>query len=177
MTKSLAALCGAALLLLAAGPAAAETQQPAAKTEKAAKAGAKSEAPTPVDVTANEMEILDKEKKAIFRGAVDATRGTTNLKSDELTVTYSEVKQPDGSSKTDATDLDAKGNVVITTPKETITGDWAKYNPQTDMLTVGGNVKLVQGKTVLTGNELKADLKTSKTQMTGGRVKGSFVPQ
>jgi hypothetical protein len=24
---------------------------------------------------------------------------------------------------------------------------------------------------------LKADLKTSKTQMTGGRVKGSFVPQ
>ena len=177
MTKSLAACCAATLLLLAAEPAVAETQQPAAKTEKAAKAGAKAEAPTPVDVTANEMEILDKEKKAIFRGAVDATRGTTNLKSDELTVTYSEVKQPDGTTKTDATDLDAKGNVTIVTPNETITGDWAKYNPQTETLTVGGNVKLVQGKTILTGNELKADLKTSKTQMTGGRVKGSFVPQ
>lgn len=172
MTKSLAALCASALLLLALQPAAAETQQPAAKTEKAAGTTA-----TPVDVTANEMEILDKEKKAIFRGAVDATRGTTNLKADELTVIYSEVKQPDGTTKTDATDLNARGNVTITTPKETITGDWAKYNPQTEMLTVGGNVKLVQGKTVLTGKELKSNLKTSKTQMTGGRVKGSFVPQ
>lgn len=172
MTKSLAALCASALLLLALQPAAAETQQPAAKTEKAAGTTA-----TPVDVTANEMEILDKEKKAIFRGAVDATRGTTNLKADELTVIYSEVKQPDGTTKTDATDLNARGNVTITTPKETITGDWAKYSPQTEMLTVGGNVKLVQGKTVLTGKELKSNLKTSKTQMTGGRVKGSFVPQ
>lgn len=175
MTKSLAALCASALLLLALQPAAAETQEPAAKTEKAA--NAKADTATPVDVSANEMEILDKEKKAIFRGAVDATRGTTNLKADELTVIYSEVKQPDGTTKTDATDLNARGNVTITTPKETITGDWAKYNPQTEMLTVGGNVKLVQGKTVLTGKELKSNLKTSKTQMTGGRVRGSFVPQ
>jgi lipopolysaccharide export system protein LptA len=45
------------------------------------------------------------------------------------------------------------------------------------MLVVGGNVKLVQGKTVLTGNELQSDLKANKTQMTGGRVKGSFLPQ
>ena len=108
---------------------------------------------------------------------VDATRGTTNLKSDELTVTYAEIKKPDGTTKTDATALDAKGNVTITTPRETITGDWAKYNPQTEMLVVGGNVKLVQGKTVLTGNELQSDLKANKTQMTGGRVKGSFLPQ
>ena len=177
MTKSLAALCAAALLLLAAGPAAAETQQPAAKTEKAAKAGAKSEAPTPVDVTANEMEILDKEKKAIFRGAVDATRGTTNLKADTLTVTYADVKHPDGTTKTDATDIDAQGNVTITTPKEVITGDWAKYDPQTEKLVVGGNVKLVQGTTVLQGNELVSDLKTDRTQMKGGRVKGSFLPK
>lgn len=170
----------AAALLLAAAPLYAQTEQPAAQTETkaGAKAGtAEKKAPVPVDVVADEMEILDAEKKAIFRGAVDATRGGTNLKSDTLTVTYSEVKQPDGSTKTDATDLDAKGNVTITTPKETITGDWAKYNPQTDKLVVGGKVKLVQGETVLTGNELHADLKTDRMQMTGGRVKGSFLPK
>ena len=163
----------AAIFLLAAAPLHAQTEQPAAKTE--AKAGAK--APVPVDVVADEMEILDAQKKAVFRGAVDATRGGTNLKADKLTVTYAEVKQPDGTSKTDATDLDAQGNVTITTPKETITGDWAKYNPQTDKLVVGGKVKLVQGSTVLTGNELHADLKTDRMQMTGGRVKGSFLPK
>jgi lipopolysaccharide export system protein LptA len=176
MIKSMAASC-AALFWLAAFPAAAQTKQPAAKTEAPAKTTAKTGEPTPVDVAADQMEILDKEKKLIWRGAVDATRGTTNIKSDVLTVTYAEVEQPDGTTKTDATDLDAEGNVTITTPGEIITGDWAKYNPQTETLTVGGDVKLVQGKTVLTGSELKADLKTSKTQMTGGRVRGSFVPQ
>lgn len=160
MTIRLAALSAAALLLMSAGTLRAQT----------------ADAPVPVDVSANEMEIFDAEKKAIFRGAVDATRGTTNLKADTLTVTYAEVKQPDGSSKTDATDLDAKGNVTIKTPRETITGDWAKFNPQTNKLVVGGAVKLVQGATVLTGNELRADLNTDKIQMTGGRVKGSFLP-
>lgn len=167
----------AVVLLLAAAPALAQTADaPAAPAP--AKAGAKpAAAPTPVDIVSNEMEILDKEKKAIFRGAVDATKGTTNLKSDELTVTYADVKQPDGTTKTDATDLDAKGNVIITTPKEKITGDWAKYDPQAEKLVVGGNVKLVQGTTVLIGQELHSDLKTNRTQMTGGRVKGSFLPK
>jgi lipopolysaccharide export system protein LptA len=161
MKTTIAAAFAAALLLLSAGKLSAQT------------AGA----PVPVDISANEMEILDAEKKAVFRGAVDATRGTTNLKADTLTVTYAEVKQADGSSKTDATDLDAKGNVTIKTPRETITGDWAKFNPQTNKLVVGGQVKLVQGSSVLTGNELRADLNTDKIQMMGGRVKGSFLPK
>ena len=77
----------AALFLLAAAPALAqEATAPAAKAETKAKA-----APTPVDIVSNEMEILDKEKKAVFRGAVDATKGTTNIKSDTLTVTYADV--------------------------------------------------------------------------------------
>jgi lipopolysaccharide export system protein LptA len=177
MMKGLAAASALALLAFATATALAQTEQTTTTSETPAKSGEPAAAPTPVDISANEMEILDKDKKAIFRGAVDATRGTTNLKSDELTVTYAEIKKPDGTTKTDATALDAKGNVTITTPRETITGDWAKYNPQTEMLVVGGNVKLVQGKTVLTGNELQSDLKANKTQMTGGRVKGSFLPQ
>lgn len=177
MMKGLAAASALALLAFATASALAQAEQTTTTSETPAKSGEPAAAPTPVDISANEMEILDKDKKAIFRGAVDATRGTTNLKSDELTVTYAEIKKPDGTTKTDATALDAKGNVTITTPRETITGDWAKYNPQTEMLVVGGNVKLVQGKTVLTGNELQSDLKANKTQMTGGRVKGSFLPQ
>lgn len=170
MIHRLFVLAAAAALLLGAPPLAAQTEQPAAKPAAATPA-------QPVDIAANEMEIFDAEKKAVFRGAVDATRGTTNLKADTLTVIYSEVKQPDGSTKTDATDLDAKGNVTITTPKEVITGDWAKFNPQTNKLVVGGKVKLVQGATVLTGNKLDADLDTDRMQMSGGRVKGSFLPK
>ena len=41
---------------------------------------------------------------------------------------------------------------------------------------VEGNVKVVQGKTIVTGQRLFSDLNASKSQMTGGRVKSSFVP-
>jgi lipopolysaccharide export system protein LptA len=132
---------------------------------------------TPVNIEADRMEILDAEKKAVFTGNVVATRGKVTMRSAALTVLYAEVKQADGTSKTDATSLDAKGDVKITTPRQTITGDWAKFDPQANKLVVGGNVKLVQGATVLTGRELHADLNTNKMDMTGGRVKGSFLPQ
>ena len=160
MTIRFAAILAAALMLMSAGTLKAQTPQ----------------APVPVDVVSNETLIIDAEKKIVFTGEVDATRGTTNLKTDLLTVTYAEVKQADGSMKLDATDLDAKGNVTIKTPRETITGDWAKFNPQTNKLVVGGAVKLLQGASVLSGKELNADLNTNKIQMTGGRVKGSFLP-
>jgi lipopolysaccharide export system protein LptA len=44
-------------------------------------------------------------------------------------------------------------------------------------LLVGGKVKLVEGKTTLQGENLTVDLNTERTLMTGGRVKGSFVPK
>ena len=161
MTIRLTPLGAIALSLLLAGPLRAETAKP----------------PSPVNIEADQMEILDAEKKAIFRGSVDATCGDVNLKANELTVIYAEVKQADGTSKTDATSLDARGAVTIKTRRETITGDWAKFDPQGNKLVVGGNVKLVQGSTVLTGKELKADLDTNKVEMSGGRVKGSFLPK
>jgi lipopolysaccharide export system protein LptA len=165
MTGAVSKFAAAAFLLLMADGALAQT-----KTQTA-------NAPVPVNIEADQMEILDANKKAVFTGNVDATRGDTNLKADTLTVTYADVKQPDGTSRTDATDLDAKGRVTIKTSRETITGEWAKFDPQGNRLTVGGNVKLVQGSTVLTGNELRADLNGDKIEMKGGRVKGSFLPK
>jgi lipopolysaccharide export system protein LptA len=161
MIVRLTSLSAVVLLLLLVGPAHAATTK----------------APAPVNIESDQMEILDAEKKAVFRGNVDATRGDVNLKSNELTVTYAEVKQADGTTKTDATNLDASGAVTIKTPRETITGDWAKFDPRENKLVVGGNVKLVQGSTVLTGKELHADLDTNKVEMTGGRVKGTFLPK
>lgn len=132
---------------------------------------------SPVDVEANEMEIIDADKQAIFRGQVDAARDDQHIKSDLMTVFYSDVKQPDGTSKSQVTKLDATGNVTIITKKQTITGEWAKMDVQANTLLVGGHVKLVEGKTTLQGEKLTVDLDTNRTLMTGGRVKGSFVPK
>jgi lipopolysaccharide export system protein LptA len=130
----------------------------------------------PVEVEANEMEIIDADKQAVFRGKVDAVRGDQHIRSDIMTVFYAEVKQPDGTSKSQASKLDATGNVIITTRKQTITGNWAKMDILANTLLVGGGVKLVEGKTSLRGEKLTVDLSTERTLMSGGRVKGSFVP-
>jgi lipopolysaccharide export system protein LptA len=42
---------------------------------------------------------------------------------------------------------------------------------------VTGNVTVKQGQTVMHGNQLNVDLDKNTSQLTGGRVKGSFVPQ
>lgn len=132
---------------------------------------------TPVEIEANEMEIIDADKQAVFRGKVDAVRGDQHIRSDIMTVFYEDVKQPDGTSKSQASKLDATGNVTITTKKQKITGDWAKMDILANTLLVGGKVKVTEGKTTVQGEKLTVDLNTERTLMTGGRVKGSFVPK
>jgi lipopolysaccharide export system protein LptA len=134
----------------------------------------------PVEVEANEMEIIDADKQAVFRGKVDAVRGDQHIKSDIMTVFYAEMKQPDGTSKSQASKLDATGNVIVTTSKQVITGDWAKMDIVANTLLVGGHVKLVEGKTTLSGEKLTVDLSTNRTLMVGNgqtRAKASFVPK
>ncbi len=153
-----------------------------------------------VSVEADQMEFIDAERKAVFTGNVDARRGDVKLTSQTLTVFYRQ-KTADGAAAAGGTGsetptppaapegaagnlsgaqvtlLDARGNVVIVTPRERITGDWAKIDVPRDMLTVGGDVVLTQGSSVLRGQQLDVNLKTNRTVMTGGRVKGQFVPQ
>jgi lipopolysaccharide export system protein LptA len=131
----------------------------------------------PVDIEAGEMEILSAENRTIFRGDVVVLRGGDRIQCDNLVVTNSEVKQPDGTTKSEASILDAKGNVRITTKSQVITGSWAKMNLQANTLVVGGSAKVVQGSTVVRGDKIVVDLNTKNTTISGGRVKGSFVPK
>jgi lipopolysaccharide export system protein LptA len=133
--------------------------------------------PKDVDIEANQMEVLDAEKKAIFTGKVVGKRGAVTLNCDKLVVNYIETPQQDGSKRTEVTFLDATGNVVIVTSRQTVTGQWAKMDVKKNEVTVGGKVKVVQGKTVLNGEKLFVDLDTNRSEMTGGRVRGSFVPR
>ena len=174
MTLTRLASIGALLALcLAASPSFAETAttaQPAA----AKKAGP----PKEVNIEADQMEIFDDKKQAVFKGNVDAKRSDVHLTSDTLVVTYTETTDATtGQKKNDVSFLEATGNVTIVTDKQTVTGGWAKMDVKTNDLTVGENVKIVHGKNVLTGTKLFVDLDTNKSELSGGRVKGSFVPE
>jgi lipopolysaccharide export system protein LptA len=92
------------------------------------------------------------------------------------------VKQEDG---TQIVKIEAKGSVVITSEDDqTTTSDWALYDVPTQMVTVGGNVVLMQGQNVLKGDRLVIDLKTGESRfentgntVAGGRIRALFMPK
>ena len=129
-----------------------------------------------VDIEADSMEIIDADHKTIFRGNVVAKRPTDTIQADEMVVSSSDEKQADGSNKSITSFVDAKGNVTIKARDAVITGDTAKFDVRHDQLVVGGDVKVVQGQTLLRGKVLNVDMKTFHLQMSGGRVNGTFVP-
>jgi len=129
-----------------------------------------------VNIDADAMEIIDAEHKTIFRGNVFLKRPADTMKSDEMTVFSVDQKQSDGTTKSVTDHVEAKGNVTITTKDAVITGAWANIDVLHDQMVVGGEVKLVQGTSVVLGKKLNVDLKTFHLNMTGGRVTGSFVP-
>jgi lipopolysaccharide export system protein LptA len=130
-----------------------------------------------VQVDADSMEVIDTENKTIFRGNVVATRPSDQITSSEMVVTTAEVKQTDGTTKTITKFLTATGGVVITTKSQTIRGQWAKFYIQEDRLEVGGSVTVVQGKNTVRGAKLTINLKTNHMVVSGGRVRGNFVPK
>src|SRR5262245_26751117 len=133
------------------------------------------------DPEAGNMEVLDKQGKAIFTRNVNAARGGITLKNNKLVVDY----QKGGTNKkgqaksgggNDVTNLEATGSVVIITRTQKITGDKALIDVKANRLTVDGNVVVEQGGSVVKGNQLVVDLATNRSQMTGGRVKGTLTP-
>ena len=83
------------------------------------------------------MEILDKQKKAIFKGNVKAKRGNVDAQLRQLTSTYTEtVRMPTATKKTEVTFLDADGNVVIVNGSQTVTGKTAQMDVKANKVSV-----------------------------------------
>jgi lipopolysaccharide export system protein LptA len=166
----------AILMVLAAAALTIVSAQVDAQTVDAATIKNSATSAQNVNIEADSMEFLEAEKKAIFTGNVSAERTGTKLTSNRMVVTYRDAAQSNGSTRTDVSLIDASGNVEISTARQVITGEHATMDVAGNMLTVTGNVVVKDGSTVIRGAKLKVDLNAKTSSMTGGRVKGSFVP-
>jgi lipopolysaccharide export system protein LptA len=166
----------------------------------------------PIDIESDVLVVHDAQKYATFKGNVKAVQGSTTLRATELDVHYvggggdSLTKAPETTGATPAADaksegaggvgiggqkgtqiskIEARGEVVITSDQDqTTTSDWALYDVPAQMVTVGGNVVLMQGKNVLKGDRLVIDLKTGESRFenkgnteAGGRIRALFMPE
>lgn len=81
--------------------------------------------------------------------------------------------------------LEARGNVVIITPTETINGTYGIYNADTNKADLSGGVTIRRGPNILEGERAEVDLNTDTSRLFGskttggtgnGRVRGVFYP-
>ncbi|HZK98634.1 MAG TPA: LptA/OstA family protein [Caulobacteraceae bacterium] len=140
----------------------------------------------PIDITANEAEVVQSKCMAIWRGAAEALQGTSRLRADTITV-FSHPKAADASGQGACGGTDrivADGHVYYVTPQQTAHGDHAVYSQPDDQIVLTGNVIVVQGDNVARGDRLTIKVSTKEARMdsdiTGpgksGRVRGVFYP-
>jgi len=136
----------------------------------------------PVDFSAASMELQDRADRVVLSGGVTAVQAGLTLKASRVTAAYS------SNGGVDVNRLDATGDVTVTKDDLRATSSSAIYDLDSSLITLIGNVNLVQGSNRLTGGRLVIDLNSGRstinggglpgTTNSGGRVTGSFsVPQ
>jgi lipopolysaccharide export system protein LptA len=141
---------------------------------------------SPIDVTADEAEVVNARCIAIWRGSAEVIQDKTRLRADTITL-YRKAKGKGSDGQTDCGDTDrivADGHVYYATPDQNAKGDHAVYTQVDDQIVVTGDVVVVQGKDVARGDRLVLHVKdhqaTLNSRVTGpgkpGRVRGVFYP-
>lgn len=125
----------------------------------------------PVDISADEQEVINSQCKTIFRGAVEVLQDKARMRAATMTV-YNRRKVPGKTSSptgnNDCGDVDrveADGNVFYVTPEQTVRGDHAVYDYATDTIVVTGDVVAVQGQDVARGDRMTIKTKTNDVKM------------
>lgn len=151
---------------------------------------------TPIEVTADALEVLQEDNKAIFSGHVVAVQGDLRLTADNMTVYYNpNANKESGKAKENNAirKIDALGAVFLATPEETASGTHGVYDVESQEIRLTGKVVLTRGKNVLEGESLTYNFATGKSKIvsaaansgaggskSGGekkRVRALFVPE
>jgi lipopolysaccharide export system protein LptA len=140
----------------------------------------------PIDITANEAEVVNSKCLAIWRGAAEALQGETRLRANTITVHEAiKGKGADGQQACGATQtVVADGSVYYVTPTQNARGDHAVYTAASDEIVMTGDVIVVQGKNVARGDRLVIKVSTKQFTMESqakgawqhNRVRGVFYP-
>ena len=145
----------------------------------------------PIEVNADQLDVNDAAKTALFTGSVTATQGDSTLKSPELLVTY-EGKgagaQLGGEAKSDEqasrlSRLLARDGAVITSGGDRrVASREVEFDAKADTALFTGSVVVNQGRNVLNGRRLFVDRKAGKSRLESpaqggqpaGRITASF---
>ena len=140
-----------------------------------------------IEITAEQLTVLQKEELAIFTGSVEAIQGDARLKSDKMVVHYAKGKneQLETPEMNHAINkMDVVGNVKIDQQDQHASGNKGTYFVADEKLELNGNVVLNKGGNIIKGEKLLYNMKTGqsdvfagKNDQTPGRVKALVIPK
>lgn len=154
ITASGAAGLFAAAALLAGGQAAAQFSQ---------------NSDEPIDITGAQFEALQDEDVALWTGDVQVVQGEVVLTAPRLKIF--------GIGGGEFERVEASGGIRYTNGTEAISGENAVYRADDDTIVVTGDVVVVQGRQVMTGEKMTYYLDTGRIIFDAGstrRVRGIF---
>jgi lipopolysaccharide export system protein LptA len=157
----------------------------------------------PIDISADELEVVNTENRAVWKGNVEAIQGMDRLRTPLLTVFFAKSNPAPGAAgappppppkpaSTSASGgltgnfgsiqrMEAEGPVYYVTPTQNARGDHATYEAASNTIVMTGNVVVVQDKNVVQGDKLTIDTVTNHSVMvsnaqsrTQKRVRGVF---
>lgn len=134
-------------------------------------------------VTAQEgIQYWQREKVAVARGNAEAQDNTRRIKADRLTAFFSDApagkaapNDPDSFQQGEIRVVQADGNVLLRTPKETVRGSRGEYNRQTGIAKVEGNVVMQQGQNTLNGGFAVVDTKAGTSRLFGSAAEAKMA--
>jgi lipopolysaccharide transport protein LptA/LPS export ABC transporter protein LptC len=138
----------------------------------------------PIHIQADQLDLDDTAKVAIFRGNVSADQGGFIINCAELYAHYSgeaglaDVTKTGGKkAQTELTRIEAKKNVFISSSEgRTASGEQAEFNAKTNVITMGGDVVLAQGDNMVRGTRLLIDMSTGETKIDTAPPKTAAQP-
>lgn len=127
----------------------------------------------PIFVEADHMTSLEKSFSVLFKGNVDAKQGDVQIRSDEMTVYYT---QKDDSTKNEGTGVDAKqkveklvcvGNVEVTRNEWLGTSNKMYYLSKERQVILIDNAKAWQGPNMVSGSKIIYYLDENRSEVIG----------
>lgn len=154
-------------------PAVAQTERSQARLPQAFQ-GLGVSSNDPIQFEAEQLEVREQDRMAIFTGGVVVRQNDTVLKTARLTVTYAG-QNTGGPQQVEK--LEASGDVLVTSGPQTASGDTAVFDTKANTIVVTGNVVLTQGANVIRGPRLVIDINSGQARMSGGRVQMLIEPK
>lgn len=117
----------------------------------------------PLEVTADRLDVDQQANASVFEGEVLVVQGEMRLTAQRLRIEFQDL--PEGGRRVER--LLASGGVTVVTPEEAIEAREAVYHLPSGGLEMTGDVMLVQGENILTGQRFVADMVAGTGTMSG----------